>query len=499
MAKAKTINDVVEAIEALNVNLGQLLSVEQREERTGGIAGRQRETILDKLRIDGDGIITGLTNFAINRSVWGLKVIAEIDQMQVQAVSSGRSILGVIAELKGQKVGFIGGLRDNAMMQITAFTHGFNLQDIALREQLTVLDKAGQQGGQLLQYTNSLLRQGIPRDVAHDMLKNLARITLTNTQSAETLVKMLNVMAGVTPALTQLGFGAAPQDVLAELSRNLPGPQAVDLANTFKDIMTANLGGETNQWLLAGGEARAEELKTILLNIEKTGKATPNQLEQVASILERYAKDSLKIQTDLGVGLAGKQEEMMPLLLKTLIENNQFADQQTMARYLGTLAAVSDRDALFSQRRVDKESHIFTVDQSSKMLRESIVHIGDLFRELGLRTLGDARDEIPSWFSPLFNRLDNVNEEIRRSGDLSPEMLDRYNLNPQNEIDLFKMLLMGGQGPDLPEEEDDDPVTGTTQEEQAATLTSIDLSMGMLLGLVGAGALWTPLSEDQDH
>ena len=499
MAKAKTINDVVSELAELNASLTLLVSVEQREERTGGAAGQQRMSILDRITIGGNGIISAITNAAAGFTTFGLKFLLPLDQMQVQAVSTGRNLLGVIDELKVQKVGFIGGMRDNATTQISAFRQGFDLQDVSLREQLTVLEKGAREGSQLLEYANSLVRQGIPRDVAYDMLTNLADITLTSSQGADSLVRMLTVMTGITPALTQLGFGSAPQDVLAELSRNVPGGQAVDIATTFKDIMTANSGGgELNQWALAGGEARSEELKTILLSIEKTGKMTPDQVDKVSSIITRYSKDSLKVMADLGIGLAGYGEDYKAIVGRAQLENSPYADQQTMARYQGAIAGGRARDELGAVSLRDKESHIQSVEESMRMMRRSLVHIGDLRRELGVRYITEpGRDIVTQWFGGFYDRLDAVNAEIAREGELTPDMGERYGLSTSNPLELFNLIFGGGPDPGTSEEEvDDDPVTGTTQEQQLTALQGMHAAMEAMMISGGMGDLWWSLQGE---
>jgi|10_taG_2_1085330.scaffolds.fasta_scaffold04946_4 hypothetical protein len=498
MAKAKTINDVVEAIEALNENLITLTSIEQREERTGGVGGAQRLSILDRITFGGDKLLAALGNLSLSVVTFGMKFLLPLDQMQVANIASGRNLLRVIDELKVQKVGFIGGIEDNAKTQIAAFTHGFDLQDVSLREQLTLLDKAGQQGGQLLEYTNNLVRSGIPRDVAYDMLKNLTKITLTSSQGAESLVKMLSVMNGITPALTELGFGAAPQDVLAELSRNVPGAQAVDMANTFKDIMTANLGGEVGQWALAGGEARSEELKTVLLNIEKTGKITPGQVDKVASILTRYSKDSLKVMTDLGVGLAGYGEDYKAIVGRQLLESNDFADQQTMARHQGTLAGIRARDELGAISLRDADSHFQTVEDSMSVASRSLTHIGNTMRELGIRYVREPGVDIfTKYFGDFYDRLDAVNAEIAREGELTPDMGERYGLHTRNPFELFSLVFGYASDAETSEGEvDEDPVTGTTQEAQLTALQGMHSAMEAMMISGGMAELWWELQGD---
>ena len=494
MAKAKTINDVVAELEALNTNLNTLLTIEQREERRGGgVAGQQRVDITTAVtRLFGPIAIVATAVATIGKLA--VKIIEPIDTMQVYAISSGRSLLGIIDQIKDQKLGFIGGITENAKMQSTAFKQGFDLQDHNLREQLTLLERDGQQGSILLGYTNSLVRQGIPRDVAHDMLKNLAGITLTNTQSAATLNRMLSVMAGVTPALTQLGFGDAPQQVLAELSKNLPDLQALDLANVFKDIMTANQGGEMGLWVLGGGKEASEELKAILLNIEKTGKATPDQLERVKEVISTFAKDSLSMQKDIGVGLAGEGMAFDPMVLNKILEGSPMADLDTTAKLMGAISAVGESNRLHGKRLRDKESHIFTTEQSLRMAQRSLVHVGELMEEFMLRAVRTpGRTIIDKNFGGLFDRLNALNAEVDRRGELNPGMREEFGLGLEDAGDFWE-LISGMGDPYEPPEGEEDPVTGTTQEAQLTALESIQMALGQMAYDAGM----TPEGADGD-
>jgi hypothetical protein len=480
MAKAKTINDVVEAIEALNTNMQTLLAVELREERTGGIAGTQRIGIFDKI-----GELGGKLGKAVTAAVGLVKITTRImqplDQLQVLSAATGRNIIGIIDQIKDQKFGFIGGIQENAKTQAKAFQKGFDLQDHTLREQLTILDRDAGQGGQLLNYANSLVRQGIPRDVAHEMLKNLSEITLSNTQNAETLTRMLTVMGGITPALTQLGFGDAPQQVLAEISKNLPDLQALDFANVFKDIMTANLGGEMSLWMLGGGKEASEDLKAVLLNIEKTGKATPDEVERVKEIVSRFAKDSIDVQKSIGVGLAGEREAFAPEVFHRIVEGNPMADLATTAKLMGAVNAAAESTRLHEIRLINKESHIMTAAESLRISQESIVHAVELIEELKVRLLrGPLRGVIEKEFGGLFDRINALNLDIQRAGELLPGMADKHGLEVES-LDQLWEFLTNLDDPYEPPEEDEDPVTGTTQELQLTALESIQMALGQMV------------------
>jgi len=425
MAKQKTINDVVHELQEVNKSLDALLQVERREARlAGGGAGGAGSHPLSLMLSDIKGRMSDATSVVkglaagfkgvlkgVGKAVIGIGVRSaiQLDRLIVETASSGRDLGAVIESLEDEKISFLGGMTNNALMQIAALRQGFDLQDTTLREQLTVLEKDAGQGQVLLAYTNQLLKHGMRREQGEKLLQNFADLTQTSIQSGDTLVQVLGQLGGFQAALTSMGLGFGAQEALSKMTKGMPVAQAIEVAKQFKDLMFTP-SEMAAAYAQSGGQNASDIIEETLKNIELEGESTPEQINLLLNVLSQQTTAQGKFYstfTDLAKGNLG--------LVAGRIMESDVVDLERITRMAAVKSGIDFlRGVRDPAKERGQEQFWKTSDQHLKALSTSLAQVGNLWQELILRGLSKSGGEHGrDLFGGMFESLEDANRSLQ--------------------------------------------------------------------------------------
>ena len=205
-----TIDDLQQELESLNASMSNLLTFQQEAAmmaqqagQRGGPGGEDKATGTIKSLITGTIQRAFVNPWASIKDLWatsiqlGVNALTKLDQIQWSNFDSGRSITTMMKNLDKQGHEEIGNIYNNLQTMLYAQEQGIDLSkssDVNLRNQLTMLDKAGAQGKMLLQFTKDLRTQGFSQEDVRKNLEYLANIGFESVQSAQSQAKMLKRM-----------------------------------------------------------------------------------------------------------------------------------------------------------------------------------------------------------------------------------------------------------------------------------------------------------------
>jgi hypothetical protein len=439
------IGDVQQELENLNLTMDSLLSLQQRQIliQQGGPGGGPGGGPAGGASFMA-GVVKGalLEPFKFARDFWknslkiATRMVESVDSLEFSNLADGRDTRALIAQTEAQAGFQRGGFLDNVEMQLTALEAGVDLagQDgKRLKNQLTMLDKAGAQGKMLLNYTKDLVAQGFKRADINSMLQTLTDIGFYSIQTANSQTAMAKKLTeGI--AIEELLGGSAGKDIQNLMNVMVhDAPDSMKLA--FGEVMKTLLLPENMEEIIIkgmlGGDKTLSEIKEISRRLS-SAMVQANSLDKdesaagqlavmresnlAAKLLVEYAERS-KEHTRMFVGAGGDEA--------TLAKRNNLLNEQirTLPTMNALLAGWERHLDLQTQR---KESD--TASQRGVSLAEG----GNFLNAFGMYKSGSEMAQVP-----LENNLLRIGEELAQVG-------------MENLVDTSQMIkeyITGAMGP----------------------------------------------------
>ena len=507
MAKQKTINDVVHELQEIGKSIDSLLQVERREARVGGAGaggagGRSAMTsMMDDIKRylgmstgagGGGGSFlqklwnTGAVKIARMTTRFATVLLGPVARMGIQldslifhSASSGRDLGKVIENLKDEKFGFLGGLQNNALMQVAALRSGFDLQDVRLREQLTILDKDAVQGQLLLTYANSLVKQGMTRDQGDKFLKELANTTQTSIQSGDTMIKILAQLSGGAQAvLSQFGLGLGAQAAVKAVTKDMDAAMGVDVAMQVRDLLFVP-EEKMAEYANTGGRETTARLAPIIAAIEKQGgKVTPSQRDELLDLLRDNAQAGKEFYRTFTGLIPSEGGNWDALVAGAIQRSDVLGGGEQLSRMEGILAGINMAAEVDIKRRGDS-SLWKTPEEHLRALSTSLEQVGNIWNELLLREISTrAGDWGRDLFGPLFESVEGV-ERARLEG----RPLNLPSADTWTGIWDYIQFFMGNWSSDADEISENTEDISASMQEVVRILRSLDIREAARAGI----------------
>lgn len=293
---AANLDDVVGQLEGLNESILELLESGQRTQRmneVGGYTPGQKSFILGNLKDFVMNPITSVLEGMGHQRDLGFKMVQQLDSLEKNNIGSGRDIKKVIDELKeeGDVSNFqLGGILDNARMQMVSETKGINLRGVSnklLRNQLTLLEANGVQGSFLIEYSKNLAIRGFSPTQVRAALEHLTSIDFNSIQNAQGTSKML---AALDPSMTMLNIqnvGVGLHQMMRDLAENAD-PEYQKQAGEFLSFVLAPKTDDLALWSALGLDKVSQDLVKISKGLEGEDPDSPKFIEgqnQIRAIL----------------------------------------------------------------------------------------------------------------------------------------------------------------------------------------------------------------------